>query len=136
MIEFRSVGKEFTDGTHAVADFSLTIPSHTTTVFVGPSGYGKTMLLRSINRMVDLTEGQIRRPGHCTWRPGAATSCSTLDCCHTAGLSIMLALCCASTALGKLKPNNARPRCSQPSDWTHRFIENTPVSFPVGSNSA
>lgn len=59
MIEFRSVGKRFADGTRAVADFSLTIPSHTTTVFVGPSGCGKTTLLRSINRMVDLTEGQI-----------------------------------------------------------------------------
>lgn len=59
MIEFRSVGKQFADGTRAVADFSLTIPSHTTTVFVGPSGCGKTTLLRSINRMVDLTEGQI-----------------------------------------------------------------------------
>lgn len=59
MIEFRSVGKQFADGTRAVSDFSLTIPSHTTTVFVGPSGCGKTTLLRSINRMVDLTEGQI-----------------------------------------------------------------------------
>lgn len=48
MIEFRSVGKQFADGTRAVADFSLTIPSHTTTVFVGPSGCGKTTLLRSI----------------------------------------------------------------------------------------
>lgn len=45
MIEFRSVGKQFADGTRAVADFSLTIPSHTTTVFVGPSGCGKTTLV-------------------------------------------------------------------------------------------
>ena len=59
MIEFRSVGKAFPDGTRAVADFSLTVPSHTTTVRVGSSGCGKTTLLRSINRMVDLTEGQI-----------------------------------------------------------------------------
>lgn len=59
MIEFRSVGKAFADGTRAVADFSLIIPSHTTTVFVGPSGCGKTTLLRSINRMVNLSEGQI-----------------------------------------------------------------------------
>ncbi|MGO1548952.1 MAG: ABC transporter ATP-binding protein, partial [Nesterenkonia sp.] len=37
----------------------LTVPSHTTTVLVGSSGCGKTTLLRSVNRMVDLTEGQI-----------------------------------------------------------------------------
>ena len=59
MIEFRSVGKQFADGTRALADFSLTIPSHSTTVLVGPSGCGKTTLLRSINRMEDPTEGQI-----------------------------------------------------------------------------
>ena len=35
------------------------MPSHTTTVLVGSSGCGKTTLLRSVNRMVDLTEGQI-----------------------------------------------------------------------------
>ena len=45
MIEFRSVGKKFADGTRAVADFSLTVPSHTTTVLVGSSGCGKTTLL-------------------------------------------------------------------------------------------
>ena len=59
MIEFRSVGKQFADGTRAVSTFSLTVPSHTTTVLVGSSGCGKTTLLRSVNRMVDLTEGQI-----------------------------------------------------------------------------
>ncbi|WP_369124875.1 ATP-binding cassette domain-containing protein, partial [Mucilaginibacter sp. 5C4] len=50
MIEFRSVTKEFPDGTLAVDDFSLTVPSHRTTVLVGSSGSGKTTLLRMINR--------------------------------------------------------------------------------------
>lgn len=59
MIEYRSVGKRFADGTQAVSDFNLTIDSHTTTVLVGSSGSGKTTLLRSINRMVEPTEGQI-----------------------------------------------------------------------------
>jgi osmoprotectant transport system ATP-binding protein len=58
-IEFRHVRKTYPDGTTAVEDFSLTIPSHSTTVFVGSSGCGKTTLLRMINRMVDATEGQI-----------------------------------------------------------------------------
>ncbi|MEJ7647421.1 MAG: ATP-binding cassette domain-containing protein [Nakamurella sp.] len=51
--------KRFPDGTEAVADFSLVIPSHKTTVLVGSSGCGKTTLLRMINRMIDPTEGQI-----------------------------------------------------------------------------
>ncbi|HWL49246.1 MAG TPA: ABC transporter ATP-binding protein, partial [Acidimicrobiia bacterium] len=38
MIEYRSVAKTFADGTEAVKDFSLELPSRTTTVFVGSSG--------------------------------------------------------------------------------------------------
>ncbi|WP_332665592.1 ABC transporter ATP-binding protein [Aeromicrobium sp.] len=59
MIEYRSIGKTFADGTEAVGDFSLQLPSHTTTVFVGSSGCGKTTLLRMVNRMVDPTHGQV-----------------------------------------------------------------------------
>ena len=58
-IEFRHVRKTYPDGTTAVEDFSVTIPSHSTTVFVGSSGCGKTTLLRMINRMVDPTSGEI-----------------------------------------------------------------------------
>jgi osmoprotectant transport system ATP-binding protein len=35
------------------------LPSHTTTVFVGSSGCGKTTLLRMVNRMVDPSGGQV-----------------------------------------------------------------------------
>ncbi len=63
MIEFRSVSKQFPDGTLAVDDFSLTLPSHQTTVLVGSSGSGKTTLLRMINRMVDPTAGSIEIDG-------------------------------------------------------------------------
>jgi len=59
MIEFHAVSKVFPDGTRAVDDFSLTLPSHKTTVFVGSSGSGKTTLLRMINRMIDPSSGQI-----------------------------------------------------------------------------
>ncbi len=59
MIEFRSVGKRFPDGTVAVEDFSFVLPSRKTTVFVGSSGCGKTTLLRMINRMVEPTTGQV-----------------------------------------------------------------------------
>lgn len=59
MIEFRNVSKQFADGTLAVDDFSLVIPSRQFTVFVGSSGCGKTTILRMINRMVEPTAGQI-----------------------------------------------------------------------------
>ncbi|RWZ68331.1 ATP-binding cassette domain-containing protein [Labedella populi] len=59
MITFDGVSKRFPDGSLAVDDFSLTIPSRTTTVLVGSSGSGKTTLLRMINRMVDPTSGRI-----------------------------------------------------------------------------
>jgi osmoprotectant transport system ATP-binding protein len=63
MIEFRSVTKQYPDGTRAVEDFSLVIPSRKTTVFVGSSGCGKTTILRMINRMVDPTSGTIQIDG-------------------------------------------------------------------------
>jgi osmoprotectant transport system ATP-binding protein len=66
MIEFRSVTKRFPDGTVAVEDFSLVLPSRKTTVFVGSSGSGKTTLLRMINRMVDPTSGTIEIDGEDT----------------------------------------------------------------------
>ncbi|MCS5493519.1 ABC transporter ATP-binding protein [Curtobacterium flaccumfaciens] len=63
MIEFRSVRKTYPDGTTAVEQFDLVIPSRTTTVFVGSSGCGKTTLLRMINRMVDPTSGTVEIDG-------------------------------------------------------------------------
>ncbi|RKT36428.1 osmoprotectant transport system ATP-binding protein [Microbacterium sp. AG1240] len=63
MIEFTNVSKEFPDGTRAVGDFDLLLPSRKTTVFVGSSGCGKTTLLRMINRMVEPTAGTISIDG-------------------------------------------------------------------------
>ncbi|QDZ13979.1 ABC transporter ATP-binding protein [Humibacter ginsenosidimutans] len=63
MIEFRSVTKQFPDGTVAVRDFSLVMPSRKITVLVGSSGSGKTTILRMINRMVDPTSGSIEIDG-------------------------------------------------------------------------
>jgi osmoprotectant transport system ATP-binding protein len=63
MIEFKSVTKLYPDGTRAVDDFSVVIPSRKTTVFVGSSGCGKTTLLRMINRMVDPSSGSIEIDG-------------------------------------------------------------------------
>jgi len=59
MIEFQNVSKRFPDGTLAVEDFSLVLPSNKATVFVGSSGSGKTTLIRMINRMINPTSGTI-----------------------------------------------------------------------------
>lgn len=63
MIEFEEVSKSYHDGTHAVRGFSLQIPAHRTTVFVGSSGCGKTTLLRMVNRMVEPTTGTVKIDG-------------------------------------------------------------------------
>jgi osmoprotectant transport system ATP-binding protein len=63
MIELRSVTKQFPDGTLAVEDFSLTIPSRQTTVLLGSSGSGKTTILRMINRMIEPTSGTVTIDG-------------------------------------------------------------------------
>jgi osmoprotectant transport system ATP-binding protein len=63
VIIFDDVTKTFPDGTLAVDRFSLTLPAHRTTVFVGSSGCGKTTLLRMINRMVEPTSGRISIDG-------------------------------------------------------------------------
>jgi osmoprotectant transport system ATP-binding protein len=62
-IEFVSVTKQFNDGTLAVEDFNLLMPSRKTTVLVGSSGSGKTTLLRMINRMVDPSTGRVEIDG-------------------------------------------------------------------------
>ncbi|WP_432560227.1 ABC transporter ATP-binding protein [Granulicoccus sp. GXG6511] len=59
MLQFESVAKTYPDGTEAVTDLDLTIPSDGITVLVGPSGCGKTTILRMINRMIEPTSGRI-----------------------------------------------------------------------------
>jgi osmoprotectant transport system ATP-binding protein len=59
LIKFDGVTKRYPDGTVAVDDLNLEIPSGQITVLVGPSGCGKTTSLRMINRMIDPTGGAI-----------------------------------------------------------------------------
>ena len=59
MITFNHVSKIYPPDTKAVEDFSLTIAPHTTTVFLGTSGCGKTTLMRMVNRMVTPTSGTV-----------------------------------------------------------------------------
>ncbi len=45
------------EGHSALHDITLAIPDRQITAIIGPSGCGKTTLLRSINRLVDSTDG-------------------------------------------------------------------------------
>jgi osmoprotectant transport system ATP-binding protein len=47
----------------AVDDLSLTVPAGEICVLVGPSGSGKTTALKLVNRLIYLTEGEIRVDG-------------------------------------------------------------------------
>ncbi|WP_114561525.1 ABC transporter ATP-binding protein, partial [Desertihabitans aurantiacus] len=59
MITFESVSKTYRDGTTAVAELDLVLPSDQISILVGPSGCGKTTTLRMINRMIEPTTGTI-----------------------------------------------------------------------------
>lgn len=59
MIEFKNVSKIYPDGTKAVDNLSMKIEEGELVVFIGTSGSGKTTSMRMINRMVELTEGEI-----------------------------------------------------------------------------
>lgn len=63
LITFDGVTKRYADGTVAVDDLDLEIPTGQITVLVGPSGCGKTTTLRMINRMVDPTDGVVAIDG-------------------------------------------------------------------------
>jgi osmoprotectant transport system ATP-binding protein len=63
LITFEGVTKRYADGTVAVDDLTLEIPTGQITVLVGPSGCGKTTTLRMVNRMVEPTSGRIAIDG-------------------------------------------------------------------------
>lgn len=59
MIRFDNVTKRFEDGTEALKNISVTIPTFELTAIIGPSGCGKTTLMRTINRLDIPTEGEV-----------------------------------------------------------------------------
>jgi osmoprotectant transport system ATP-binding protein len=59
-VEYRNVVKRYPGQAQpAIKDLSLTVPAGEICVLVGPSGCGKTTALRLVNRMIELTEGDI-----------------------------------------------------------------------------
>ena len=59
-LEFRGAMKRYPGAdTPAVDHLSLEVPAGEICVLVGPSGCGKTTAMRMVNRMIDITEGDI-----------------------------------------------------------------------------
>ncbi len=63
-LEFRDATKLYPGQTEPAVDgLSLTVPAGEICVLVGPSGCGKTTAMRMVNRMIDITEGDILLDG-------------------------------------------------------------------------
>jgi osmoprotectant transport system ATP-binding protein len=63
-LEFINVTKRYPGQAEAaVNNLSLKVPAGNICVLVGPSGCGKTTAMRMVNRMIDITEGDIRLDG-------------------------------------------------------------------------
>jgi osmoprotectant transport system ATP-binding protein len=59
-LEFREVVKHYPGAEHpAVNELSLEVPAGEICVLVGPSGCGKTTAMRMVNRMIDISGGDI-----------------------------------------------------------------------------
>jgi osmoprotectant transport system ATP-binding protein len=63
-LEFRNVVKRYPGADRpAIDDLSFSVPAGEICVLVGPSGCGKTTAMRLVNRMIDLTAGDILLDG-------------------------------------------------------------------------
>jgi osmoprotectant transport system ATP-binding protein len=64
-LEFRDASKRYPGQDEpAVNELSLTVPAGEICVLVGPSGCGKTTAMRMVNRMIDITSGDILLDGN------------------------------------------------------------------------
>jgi len=60
MIEFRGVSKTYPGSEEPVVnDLSFEVPEGEICVLVGPSGCGKTTSMRMVNRLIEVSEGEI-----------------------------------------------------------------------------
>ncbi len=63
MIKFTNVGKTYDNGTEALKNINLEINDGEFIAIIGLSGAGKSTILRTINRMHEITEGTIEMDG-------------------------------------------------------------------------
>jgi osmoprotectant transport system ATP-binding protein len=58
-VEYRGVTKRYPGGTIALDGLSVEVPAGAICALVGPSGGGKTTALKTVNRLVEPTSGQV-----------------------------------------------------------------------------
>ncbi|MGA0097407.1 MAG: phosphonate ABC transporter ATP-binding protein [Bacilli bacterium] len=63
MIEFINAGKTYPNGTKALEKVNLNIKQGEFVAVIGLSGAGKSTLIRLVNKMIPITEGQLRVDG-------------------------------------------------------------------------
>ena len=59
LIEFKNVSKTYPNGVKGLKNVNLTIEQGEFVAIIGLSGAGKSTLIRTINRMIDITEGEL-----------------------------------------------------------------------------
>ncbi len=59
LLRIRNLRKEYRPGQPVLKDISLDIAANGVTAIIGPSGTGKSTLIRCVNRLVDPTAGEI-----------------------------------------------------------------------------
>ncbi len=59
VLELKNISKTYDNVTKALQDVSITVEEGEFVSIIGPSGAGKSTLLRSVNRLVDATQGAI-----------------------------------------------------------------------------
>ncbi len=63
-LSIKGLSKEYTRGKPVLREISLDFAAHGFTAVIGPSGTGKSTLIRCINRLVEPTAGSILFQGH------------------------------------------------------------------------
>lgn len=63
MIEFKNVSKTYPNGTKGLENVNLKIDQGDFIAIIGLSGAGKSTLIRTVNRMIDITNGELMVDG-------------------------------------------------------------------------
>jgi phosphonate transport system ATP-binding protein len=64
MLQVRHLSKSYVAGKPVLTDINLEVAARGLTAIIGPSGTGKSTLIRCINRLVEPTQGEILFDGH------------------------------------------------------------------------